>query len=122
MEDQITDENTLKAVVKCYQREKRHCKRQWKNKKCTVVFGIKKRKMQVRFKREKQEKQVKDKGEGKKLQEETVGVVRNGKCTEGGHRPMKIRFKTQTVEDILPKSQKLANKDEYKIYGKKTKT
>lgn len=47
-------------------------------------------------------------------------MVRLDKYTEGGKRLMKIRFRSQTsAKDILAKSWKLANKDEYKNMDKR---
>lgn len=65
--------------------------------------------MQLRFERSRAtgERQ----GVKKKLEEETAGMIMNGKYTEGGHRTMKIRFRAQTrAEDTLPKSWKLCIK------------
>ena len=62
--------------------------------------------------------------EGEKLAEEVKVVVRIGKYNEGGHRPMKIKFRSQsTAEEVTARSWKPANKDSYKnIWIKKGMT
>ena len=130
MENQIKEENISKAVVRVIKEKQGLVRDTVEKKKCVVVFGIKDEKMPVRYDREKFEKKIavdivkEVEDEGKKLEEEIEEVVRIGKYNEGGQRPMKIRFKSQsTAEEILGRSWRLANKDAYKnIWIKKDMT
>ena len=60
----------------------------------------------------------------KKYKEEIKEIVRIGKYSEGGQRPLKIKFRSQsTAEEIIGRSWKLAGKDAYKnIWIKKDMT
>lgn len=82
--------------------------------------------MPIRYEREKHEKQLAEdivsevEDDGIKLEEEIEEVVRIGNYTEGEQRLMKIRFRSQTkAEDILAKSWKLVNKEEFKNVKKR---
>ena len=91
-------------------------------KKCAIVFGLKEEHNPVRSKREKDELQnikklikVFNEEEEEAIEKEIDEVGRIGKYKEGGKRPVRIKFKSQTAAgEVLQRSGKLKVTEEYK--------
>ena len=89
-------------------------------KKTVVVFGLKEEHIPVLSEREKKEKHCVEEltdtvQEDTEVSGEVEEICRLGKYTEGGHCPVKIRFRSQTAaEEILTKIWKLSKTMKYK--------
>ena len=91
-------------------------------KKCTIVFGLEEKHNLIRYKREKEETQnikeviqVLNDEEEEALEKEIDEVQRIGKYKEGGKRPIRIKFKSQTAAmEVLQRTGKLKETEKYK--------
>ena len=119
MKEQMGDRDELrKGIVRVIKEEKKLVRDVVDKCKCVVVFGLKEEKIINKMEREEKEKEkfrnvlaaaVNDE-ELKEIRiEETFRI---GKFEEGKHRPVKIKFATQTMaEEVLNGSWRLAGKD-----------
>ncbi|MPC70408.1 hypothetical protein E2C01_064657 [Portunus trituberculatus] len=90
-------------------------------KKSFVIFGMKEKKNPNKFTREREEREL-NKSVIKRVQESTQEfdqeveeVIRLGRYSEAGMRPMKVRMRSQVaVEEIMARKGKLANDVEHK--------
>ena len=89
--------------------------------KCLVIFGLREKKIPNKYAREKEERElarqviqfVQDSAQG--LDQEIEEIHRIGKYNEGGTRPLKVRMRSQVaVDEIMARTGKLAENDEYK--------
>ena len=89
--------------------------------KCLVIFGLREKKIPNKYVREKEEKElarqviqfVQDSAQG--IDQEIEEIHRIGKYNEGGARPLKVRMRSQVaVDEIMARTGKLAENDEYK--------
>ena len=90
-------------------------------KKCLVIFGLKEKKNLNKYVREREERELVKKiiqtvqESTQELEKDVEETYRIGKYIEGGKRPLKVRMRSQvTVEEILAKTGKLAQRMEYK--------
>ena len=91
-------------------------------KKCAIVFGITEKKDMVRNRREREEAQsvkelikVLNDEEDEALEKEIDEIHRIGKYVEGGKRPIRIKFKSQSAAtDVLQRTGKLKEMESYK--------
>ena len=91
-------------------------------KKCTIVFGLEEKHNLIRYKREREETQnikeviqVLNDEEEEALEKEIDEVQRIGKYKEGGKRPIRIKFKSQTAAmEVLQRTGKLKETEKYK--------
>ena len=90
-------------------------------KKCLIIFGLKEKKNLNKYVREREEKElVKNiiqtvQENNQELEKDVEETYRIGRYTEGGKRPLKVKMRSQvTVEEILAKTGKLAQRMDYK--------
>ena len=118
---QQVKEKTKETVIQVIREKESLVRDTVDKKKCIVVFGVKEKRNPVKHTREKEERDV-AKGIIRMVQDEDQNfdgeieeVYRIGRYTEGGKRPLKIKMRSQvSVEEILARTGKLADKEEFK--------
>ena len=119
MKEQMADRDELrKGIIRVIKEEKKVVRDVVDKCKCVVVFGLKEEKIINKMEREEKEKEkirkvlitaVNDE-ELKEIRVEEI--FRIGKFEEGKHRPVKIKFATQSMaEEIISGSWRLAGND-----------
>ena len=116
-----TERSVEKSVVKVIKEKEGLVRDTVEKKKCVVMFGVKEKVQPIWHIREKEEKTVavglvkEAQIEGSSVHEEIEEVVRIGKYTEGGQRPLKVKFRSQVAaEEIIAGAWKLSKKEETK--------
>ena len=114
-------ENLEKVVIKVMKSKEEVLRNVVDKKKCAIVFGMTEKHTPIRSIRQKEESmKIKElikvlNEESEDLEEEIDEIKRMGKYTEGGKRPVRIKFKSQTTAtEVLNRTGKLNEREEYK--------
>ena len=114
-------ENLEKEVIRVIKKKEALVRDTVDKKKCVIVFGLKERVQPVTTTREREElvlaKEVvaSVKEVNSEIEEEVEEVYRLGRYKEGGERPMKIKFRSQTVvNEIINRTWKLSENEKFK--------
>ena len=114
-------ENLEKEVIRVIKKKEALVRDTVDKNKCVIVFGLKERVQPVTTTRERDElvlaKEVvaSVKEVNSEIEEEVEEVYRLGRYKEGGERPMKIKFRSQTVvNEIINRTWKLSENEKFK--------